>query len=135
MTDPAHNQKDVDNLRDALRNSKGPGNFRNLFMYAPGGKKDGLQLLPVSEVAAKDEFLHIKNVTRDDQLAAHRVPPQLLGIIPHNTGGFGDAAQAAAVFAANEVAPLQSRMLEMNDWLGEEVVTFTPYALATNATP
>ncbi|WP_018609426.1 phage portal protein [Uliginosibacterium gangwonense] len=135
MTDPAHNQKDVDNLREALRNSKGPGNFRNLFMYAPGGKKDGLQLLPVSEVAAKDEFLHIKNVTRDDQLAAHRVPPQLLGIIPHNTGGFGDAAQAAAVFAANEVAPLQSRMLEINDWLGEEVVSFTPYALATNATP
>lgn len=130
MTDAAQNQDDVDKLREALRQAKGPGNFRNLFMYAPGGKKDGLQLLPVSEVAAKDEFLHIKNVTRDDQLAAHRVPPQLLGIIPHNTGGFGDAAQAAAVFAANEVAPLQSRMLEINDWLGEEVVRFTPYALA-----
>ncbi|CAJ2875604.1 portal protein [Burkholderia pseudomallei] len=41
-------------MRDALKNAKGPGNFRNVFMYAPGGKKDGIQLIPVSEVAAKD---------------------------------------------------------------------------------
>lgn len=67
------------------RTSKGPGNFRILSMYAPNGKKDGIQLIPVSEVAAKDEFRNIKNVTRDDQLAAHRVPPQLIGIIPNNT--------------------------------------------------
>nr|BDD47163.1 hypothetical protein 27 [Saccharospirillaceae bacterium] len=45
MTDPAQKQEDVDALREALRNAKGPGNFRNLFMYAPNGKKDGLQLI------------------------------------------------------------------------------------------
>lgn len=60
----------------------------------PNGKKDGLQLIPISEVAAKDEFIGIKNVTRDDVLAAHRVPPQLLGIIPQNSGGFGDIGKA-----------------------------------------
>ncbi|CAJ5808914.1 portal protein [Burkholderia pseudomallei] len=54
MTDAAQKQDDVDNMRDALKNAKGPGNFRNVFMYAPGGKKDGIQLIPVSEVAAKD---------------------------------------------------------------------------------
>lgn len=37
-TDPAHSEKFVDDLRDAMKNSKGPGNFRNLFMYAPNGK-------------------------------------------------------------------------------------------------
>lgn len=74
MTDAAQSQTDVDNMREALKNSKGPGNFRNLFMYAPNGKKDGIQLIPVSEVTAKDEFFNIKNVTRDDLLAAHRVP-------------------------------------------------------------
>ncbi|MFP3604649.1 hypothetical protein SB753_22365 [Paraburkholderia sp. SIMBA_053] len=42
-------------MRAALKNSKGPGNFRNLFMYAPNGKKDGIQVIPVSEVTAKDE--------------------------------------------------------------------------------
>lgn len=133
MTDAAQEQADVDALREALRNAKGPGNFRNLFMYAPNGKKDGIQIIPVSEVAAKDEFANIKNVTRDDQLAAHRVPPQLMGIIPHNTGGFGDAVQAAAVFAANEIAHLQARLAEVNEWVGEEVIRFRPYELAIGA--
>ena len=53
MTDAAHNEDFVNDLRSAMRNSKGPGNFRNLFMYAPGGKKEGLQLIPISEVAAR----------------------------------------------------------------------------------
>lgn len=129
MTDAAQTQDDVNALREAMKKAKGPGNFRNLFMYAPGGKKDGIQLLPVSEVAAKDEFWNIKNVTRDDQLAAHRVPPQLMGIIPSNTGGFGDVEKAAKVFARNEVKPLQDRLLAINEWVGEEVVRFAPYTL------
>lgn len=133
MTDPAHDQKDIDDMRAALKSSKGPGNFKNLFMYAPNGKKDGIQLIPVAEVAAKDEFLNIKNVTRDDQLAAHRVPPQLMGIIPNNTGGFGDASKAAEVFSANEIAPLQARFMELNDWIGEEVIRFKPYELAKSS--
>lgn len=129
MTDPAQREEDVDALRQALKNSKGPGNFRNLFMYAPQGKKDGIQLIPVSEVAAKDEFFNIKNVTRDDMLAAHRVPPQLLGIVPSNTGGFGAADTAAKVFGRNELEPLQAKFLQLNEWFGDEVVRFNPYTL------
>lgn len=130
MTDAMQDTKDIDALRQALKDSKGPGNFRNLFMYAPSGKKDGIQLIPVAEVAAKDEFANIKNVTRDDQLAAHRVPPQLMGIMPGQNATFGDAEKAAAVFEANEIQPLQARFMELNDWLGEEVVKFNPYTLA-----
>lgn len=130
MTDAAQTQDDVDKLRDALKNAKGPGNFRNLFMYAPHGKKDGIQLIPVAEVAAKDEFLNIKNVTRDDQMAMHRVPPQLMGVMPNNTGGFGDAEKAAAVLSAIEIAPLQERLKELNEWLGIEVIKFKPFELA-----
>ncbi len=129
MTDPAQNEDDVNNLRQALKDSKGPGNFRNLFMYSPSGKKDGLQVIPISEVAAKDDLFNIKNVTRDDMLAAHRVPPQLMGIIPNNTGGFGDVEKAAKVFARNELVPLQSRFEEVNDFMGEEVVKFDPYVI------
>lgn len=129
LTDPTQQQDDVDALRKALRESKGPGNFRNLFVYAPSGKKDGLQVIPVSEVAAKDEFMSIKNVTRDDLLAAHRVPPPLLGIIPNNVGGFGDAEKAAKVFARNELLPLMNRYRQLNEWMGDEVVRFTPYAI------
>ena len=105
------------------------------MVYAPNGKKDGLQLLPISEVSAKDEFMNIKNVTRDDQLAAHRVPPQLLGIIPANTGGFGNPTDSARVFARNELEPLQARFQEVNEWLGQDVLRFHPYVLATTAPP
>ena len=129
LTDPAHNEDDINNLRQALKASKGPGNFKNLFMYAPGGKKDGMQIIPISEVAAKDEIFNIKNVTRDDMLAAHRVPPQLMGIIPTNSGGFSSPDVAAQVFARNELEPLQNKFLELNDWMGEEVVRFKGYEI------
>jgi len=61
MTDTAQNQEDVDNIRKAIKCAKGSGNFRNLFMNSPNGKKDRIQIIPLSEVAAKDEFLNIKN--------------------------------------------------------------------------
>lgn len=131
MTDAAQEQQDIDALRKALKESKGPGNFRNLFMYAPNGKKDGMQLIPVSEVAAKDEFLNIKNITRDDQLAAHRVPPQLMGIVPNNTGGFGDVEKAATVFAANEIEPIHMMFEDLNQRIGEKVFDFDKYSLET----
>lgn len=133
MNDPAQSQDDVDALREALRKSKGPGNFRNLFLYSPGGKKDGVQVIPVSEVAAKDEFGSIKNITRDDMLAGLRIPPQLMGVVPQNAGGFGSVKDAALVYAANELEPIQARMLQVNDWIGEEVIRFKPYELPGTA--
>lgn len=131
MNDPAQNEDDIKSLREALKNAKGPGNFRNLFVYSPGGKKDGLQVIPVSEVAAKDEFHNIKNITRDDMLAGLRIPPQLMGVVPTNAGGFGSIRDAALVYAANELEPIQTRMLQVNDWVGEEVIRFKPYDLPT----
>lgn len=127
MTDAAQTEADIDALRKALKESKGPGNFRNLFVYSPTGKKDGIQLIPVSEVAAKDEFNSIKNQTRDDVLASLRIPPQLMGIVPQNAGGFGSIREAAQIYAANELEPIQTRMTQLNDWLGEEIMRFKPY--------
>jgi len=85
--------------------------------------------MPISEVAAKDEFFSIKNVTRDDVPAAHRMPPQLLGLVPTGTTGFGSVVPAAQVFAINELLPLMARFYQINDWLGEEVVSFGDYAV------
>jgi PBSX family phage portal protein len=129
MTDAAQKEEDIDSLRTALRSAKGPGNFRNLFVYAPNGKKDGIQLIPVSEVAAKDEFNSIKSITRDDMLAGLRIPPQLMGIVPQNAGGFGSIKEAAEVYAANELEPLQARLAQVNEWLGEEVIRFQIYEI------
>ena len=98
-------------------------------MYSPNGKKDGIQIIPLLEVAAKDEFLNIKNVSRDDMMAAHRVPPQMMGIMPSNVGGFGDVEKASKFFVRNELIPLQKRLSEVNTWIDEEILSFNPYNL------
>lgn len=117
-------EKDADAIREALKGTKGGGNFRSLFVNLPNGGKDSIQILHPGEAAAKDEFLGVKNTTRDDVLAAHRVPPQLLGVVPANAGGFGDVEKADEVFYRNEIQPLQQRFLAINDWIGQEVVRF-----------
>ncbi len=129
INDAAQESGDIDAIRNALKESKGVGNFKNLFLYSPNGKKDGIQVIPISEVMAKDEFLNIKNVTRDDQLAIHRMPPQLMGVIPQQGAAFGDARTAAVVWAANEATPLQTSFQDLNDQIGEEVFSFKPYTL------
>ncbi len=129
MTDAAQNRGRCEQPPQCDEKCQRPGNFRNLFMYSPNGKKDGLQIIPLSEVAAKDEFLNIKNVSRDDMMAAHRVPPQMMGIMPNNVGGFGDVEKASKVFVRNELMPLQKRLQELNNWLDEEVLNFSTYEL------
>lgn len=124
MNDPAHNEEDINALRGALKSAKGPGNFRNLFMYSPGGKKDGIQVIPVSDVSAKDEFNNIKNITGEDMMASLRIPPQLMGIVPKNAGGFGSVSEADKCWDNNELAPLQERLRFVNEVFGEEVVRF-----------
>ncbi len=71
----------------------------------------------------------MKKASRDDLLAAHRVPPHMMGIIPDNAGGFSDVLKASQVFVSNELMALQERMMEVNKWLGEEVINFSRYDL------
>jgi PBSX family phage portal protein len=124
---------DVDKLKEALRQSKGPGNFRNLMVHAPNGKEGSIKILPIAEAGAKDEFLGIKNATQADVMAAHRVPPQLLGIVPAQGSAFGNPKDATAMFFELEIAPLQAAFLEINERLGMEAVKFLPRGTA--ATP
>ncbi|SUF92802.1 probable capsid portal protein [Salmonella enterica] len=62
-------------------------------------------------------------------MAAHRVPPQMMGIMPSNVGGFGDVEKASHVFVRNELIPLQVRIKEINGWIGEEIISFEEYSL------
>nr|WP_311731761.1 phage portal protein [Sphingomonas sp. BK069] len=115
---------DCEAIKAAMRASKGPGNFRNMFVHAPNGKEGSIRVLPIAEVGAKDEFLGIKNATQADVMAAHRVPPQLLGIVPAQGSAFGNPKDATAMFLQLEIAPLQAVFLELNAHLGAEVIRF-----------
>ncbi|PTA87868.1 phage portal protein [Kosakonia sp. H7A] len=132
VTDAAQSSTDVEALRKAMRDSKGLGNFKNLFFYAPNGKADGIKIVPLSEVATKDDFFNIKKVSATDLLDAHRIPFQLMGGKPENAGSIGDVEKVAKVFVRNELMPLQARFLELNEWAGEEIVRFKSYSLDTD---
>jgi len=60
-TDTKIDEDGWDNVKQQLRNSKGNGNFKNVVLRAPGGDPDGIKLIPIAEIAAKDEFLNIKS--------------------------------------------------------------------------
>lgn len=62
-------------------------------------------------------------------MAAHRVPPQMMGIMPNNVGGFGDVEKACKVFVRNELTVLQKKILELNTWLDDDVINFNEYML------
>ena len=128
VNDAFADQDTADQVKNAMKSTKGVGNFKNMFFYMPGGKKDGVQLIPVGDVAAKDEFSGVKNISRDDMLAAHRVPPQLIGIIPQNNGGFGDVGKALDTFYKIEIVPIIRRMMAMNEFFGRDVLRFDNYS-------
>lgn len=63
------------------------------------------QLIPVSEVAAKDEFASIKHIRRADLRAALRIPAQPMGIVPQNAGRLGSLREAAEGEVVNGLEP------------------------------
>lgn len=130
LNEPLADMETSKAIEDRLRQAKGIGNFKNMFLHIPKGKKDGVQLIPIGEVAAKDEFSNVKNISRDDLLAAHRVPPQLIGIIPTNNGGFGKVDEARDAFFETEIVPLARRMVRMNDFFGLRLLSFRNYTCA-----
>ena len=125
MNDPAHKVSDVLALKKAMKDSKGPGSFRNLFLYAPKGKKDGVQIIPVDSAQAQDKFLEIKNVSRDDQIAMHRSYPNLIAVQSQNAAGFGNILEARQAFLLNEIVPITRMMAATH-----EILTFREFEVA-----
>jgi len=105
-------------IRDAVKSSKKIGNFRNLFLHLPNGREKDVQIIPVGDFSTKDELEKIKNISRDDIIAAHRIPPALASIVPAEArGGFGDIAKADQVYEKNEIVPIRNILLQVNEHL------------------
>ena len=134
VSEPLADQKTVDQLEEKLRSAKGVGNFKNVLVYIPKGKKDGIQIMPIADVTAKDEFANVKNISRDDLLAAHRTPPQLIGVIPQNNGGFGKVSESRDAYYETEIVPIARRMLRANTWFGAQILAFSDYVCSDGAT-
>lgn len=68
----------------------------------------------------------------EDMMTAHYVPPQMMGIIPNKTGGFGYVEKTCRVFVRNELIPQQKCLQELNELLGEDINWFEPYFFKGN---
>lgn len=123
--------EDVTEIEEALKDAK--GDFGNLFVHLPGEKEGAVKIIPIGDIASKDDFWNVKNASREDVLAQHRVPLILMSIMPQATGGLGKPQDAALVFARNEVEPFHEELDELNDAAGIELLTFQPYSLGSGS--
>ncbi|WP_216636838.1 phage portal protein [Endozoicomonas ascidiicola] len=112
-------EDDQEAIKEAIQSSKGIGNFRNMFLHLPGGREKDIQILPVGDFSTKDELEKIKNISRDDIIAAHRIPAAMASILPSGNSNFGDITKVDAVYEKNEVLPIREQLLDINDWLPE----------------
>ena len=118
--DPNLTEEDEESLRDQISASKGVGNFRSMFVNIPGGAEKAIQIIPVGDFQAKDELEKVKNITRNDVIAAWRMNPALAGIIPENNAGFGDIEKIDRVYTSNEIRPICQLFNQLNDSLRED---------------
>lgn len=106
--------EDAATLQKKIQGSQGVGNFKNLFVNIPDGKKDAVQILPIGDIATKDDFERIKNISRNDIISMHRIQPALAGIMPENKDGFGDIEKIMRVDYETEIVPRQKPFLRLN---------------------
>jgi PBSX family phage portal protein len=113
-------------IEKAVKDSKGPGNFRNLYLNIPRStNKTPVQILPVGSIGSKEEFSAIKEITEMEMIAMHRVYPGLVAILPANIGGFGDLEKSLHVYYDLEIKALQSVFLQLNQQIPGNRIAFT----------
>lgn len=108
-----------------VKESKGPGNFRSLYLNIPrSNNKEPVKIIPVGNIGSKDEFQAMKEVTEMEMLSMHRVYPGLVAIMPANIGGFGDLQKSMEVYHELEITAMQQVFLSLNEMLGATAVQF-----------
>ncbi len=105
-TDPNLSEEDEEMMKEKIASSKGVGNFRSMFVNIPNGKEKGIQLIPVGDIATKDEFERIKNITAQDILVGHRYPAGKGGMIPLPGSSFPDPVKVGQEYAKDETIPV-----------------------------
>ncbi|KFK68400.1 phage portal protein [Vibrio vulnificus] len=111
-TDPNLSEEDEEALKNKIASSKGIGNFRSMFVNIPNGKEKGIQLIPVGDIATKDEFERIKNITAQDIVVGHRWHSGMGGIAPQQGTSLPDPIKVIQVYDKCEVIPVCKRIAD-----------------------
>ncbi|MCG9664714.1 phage portal protein [Vibrio mediterranei] len=105
-SDPNLSEADEKKMKETIASSKGVGNFRSMFVNIPNGKEKGIQLIPVGDIATKDEFERIKNITAQDILVGHRFPAGKGGMMPQPGSSFPDPEKVGREYDKDEIVPV-----------------------------
>ncbi|WP_140920178.1 phage portal protein [Limnobaculum xujianqingii] len=110
-TDPNISDEVETEIKSKIEASKGVGNFQNLFINIPDGQADGVKIMPVGDITAKDEFSGVKNISAQDVFTAHRFPAGLSGIIPGAGVTMPDPEKTRSTYRRDEVIPVQKMIM------------------------
>lgn len=121
---PRASNTSIKKIESALDDGKGINNFKSLLIHESNGDPDGIKVIPVSEFAAKDEFLNVNEISQADMLTIERVPAGLLGQVPKNAAGFGSITDAYKIFFKAEIKPKWRKFQAINTAAGFELIKF-----------
>ncbi|WP_295894105.1 phage portal protein [uncultured Vibrio sp.] len=105
-SDPNLSDEDDERMQEALQGAKGPGNFRSMYINIPNGKEKGVQIIPVGDIATKDDFERVKNISTQDVFAGHRFPAGMGGMMPEVGANMPDPIKVSTVYDKYEVVPV-----------------------------
>lgn len=114
MTDPHMTPESEAMLAEALKKSRGVGNFSSMLINIPGGQEKGVQLIPVGNIGTKDEFEGVKKISSQEVIVAHRYPAGMSGIIPPEGASLGNPLQFSQMYYENEARPLHKLICGIN---------------------
>ncbi|MEL7290424.1 MAG: phage portal protein [Pseudomonadota bacterium] len=127
MNDPNLTEKQEQEIKDKLSKQAGLGAFKNLFINGKGKDGKAPELTAIGQVEAKDAFKDIKNMTTNDVLSVHRVPLDLMSVQREGFSTSGDLNKIDRIFYKNELLPIIDSLMELNDFVGVEVVSVNGY--------
>lgn len=124
-TDANLDEETAKQIETKVKESKGPGNFRSLYLNIPrSSNKEPVQVIPVGDYKNNDDYSKIKEIVEMEMLAMHRVYPGLCAIMPSNVGGFGSLTDSMKVYHELEITAMQQVFLELNELLPNKPVVF-----------
>ena len=125
INEPTMTSTQEEEIRNKLQAKDGNA-FKNLFVNGKGKDTKAPELTPIGQVEAKDSFKEVKNQTMNDVLALHRVPIELMSIRRESITSL-DLNKVDWLFHKNELLPLIDIMQELNEFVGNEVITENKY--------
>lgn len=125
MNEPTMTPDQEEEIKAKLKAKEGMA-FKNMFVNAKGKDTKAPELKPIGQVEAKDSFKEVKNQTKDDVLALHRVPIELMSVRRESITSL-DLNKVDWLFHKNELLPLIDSLKELNEFVAPNVITANDY--------